>query len=117
MPYKAKSLYDVLKDGKYKATKMGRKSWKSLIDGSSLQANCNREGFNVYHSYARVRVGLIANQENDCNTPDSRIGYGGRGYICGQDNNVTTGNASPNTSCSPDNGKKNIKAFGYILAR
>ena len=114
VPYTGTSLYDVLKDGSYKATSLGRNAWKSLIDGSSLQPYCNREGFNNYHSYARVRIGYIANQENDCNSPDSRIGFGGQGNACGQDDSNSCGNTA---TCSPDAGDKNTKAFGYVLAR
>ena len=113
----SKSLYDVLKDGKHKATKVGRNFWKSLLTGSSLQLHCNQAGFNVggqSQTHSRVRIGIIANQENDCDTPDSRLGFGGRGDSCGQDNNNTTGNEA---YCLADNGAKSIKAFGYIMAR
>jgi len=114
LPYPASSLRSVLSNGQYKASKLGRNAWKSLLVGSSLQANCNREGFNANHFYARVRIGIIANQENDCGSPDSRLGFGGRGSACSQDNNNTCGNTA---TCTPDNGEKNIKAFGYIFAR
>ena len=108
--YPASSLYSLIADGSYRQTHLGRNKWKSLISGSSLQLNCNREGFNAYAQYVRVRLGLIANQENDCNTPDSFIGLGGTWY----------GNAAGNAAapcCSPDNGGKNLKAMGYILVR
>ena len=112
--YSANSLWHVLQDGAYRATSLGRNTWKSLINGSSLQPNCNREGFNNSHSYARVRVGIITNQENDCDSPDSRLGFGGQGSACSQDDSNSCGNTA---TCSPDNGDRDTKAFGYILVR
>ena len=111
-PYPASSLYSLIADGKYRQTHLGRDKWKSLISGSSLQSNCNREGFNVYHSdHARVRLGIFSNQENDCHTPDSFIGLGT--YRHGNVEN-TAGNVATH---SPDNGDKNLKVMGYILVR
>ena len=103
-PAVSPSLYALLKDGKYTATKLGRAKWKGLIPNSSLQLNCNREGFNAIH----CRIGITANQENDCNTPDSWLGFG--------TSNSGAGNFA-NGSWSPDNGGKDIKSFGYIFAR
>ena len=54
-----------------------------------------------------VRLGLLANQENDCGSPDSFIGLGGP--------NNAAGNYA--WCCSPDNGYKNTKTMGYILVR
>ena len=74
------------------------------------------EGINVHinkKGATRIRIGIIANQENDCNTPDSRIGIGGAGHYCGQDNSNSVGNTA---KCRPDNGDKNIKSFGYVFA-
>ncbi|XP_028412857.1 uncharacterized skeletal organic matrix protein 5-like [Dendronephthya gigantea] len=71
--YTATSLYSVIADGQFRATTAGRAAWKSLIVDSSLQKNCNREGFNVL---SKMRIGLFANNENDCRTCDSWIGYG-----------------------------------------
>ena len=110
--YPASSLYDLIADGRYRQTHLGRNKWKSLISGSSLQLNCNREGFNAHESkYARVRLGIFSNQENNCNTPDSLIGLGN--YRWGNTGNVA-GNVANH---SPDNGEKNLKVMGYILIR
>jgi len=112
--YTYSSLRKLMTAG-FKSIPVSRNTWKSLIGSdASLQKNCNRSGFNNYHAYTRVRIGIIANQENDCNTPDSRLGFGARGAVCAQDNNNTTGNTA---ACSPDNGNKNIKAYGFIFAR
>ena len=112
--YTAASMRTVMNAG-FKAVSVPRNSWKALIGAdASLQANCNRVGFNNHHTYTRVRLGILGNQENDCNSPDSRIGFGGAGNACGQDNGNSTGNTA---TCAPDNGDKNIKAYGYILVR
>jgi hypothetical protein len=111
----ATSLYDMIADNQYRATSVGRAAWKSLINGSSIQANCNREGFNAnVSSYAKARIGIINNQENDCNSPDSRLGFGTAGNNCGQNYNNSCGNEA---RCSPDNGEKSTYAFGYIMVR
>ena len=56
----------------------------------------------------------MGNQENDCNSPDSRIGFGGQGTNCIQNDSISTGNSA---RCSPDNGDKDIKANGFIFVR
>ena len=110
--YPASSLYSLIADGRYRQTHLGRNKWKSLISGSSLQHYCNREGFNVYNQFhARARLGLIANNQNNCNTPDSFIGMGTHHWM-------NMGNAAGNAACcSPDNGDKNVKVMAYILVR
>ena len=112
----ANSLYSLIADGQYRATSQGRNTWKKLIGSqTSLQHNCNKEGFNVvsyYSLFSNVRIGILGNNGNDrCNTCDSRIGFGTGGYPV--DSN-TCGNVE---RYSPDNGEKNIKAMGYILVQ
>ena len=114
LDYEAKSLYDVIHDNAYKATHLGRNAWKNLIRGSSLQSHCNKEGFNVYYKATMARIGIISNQENDCKSPDSRIGFGTGGSHCGQNDKNSAGNEA---RCRPDNGDKSIKSFGYIFAQ
>ena len=112
---KASSLYALIQDGKYRPTSLSRGAWKFLIGpDASLQSNCNRQGFNVVAGNsvnAKARIGIIANQENDCITPDSRIGFGTGGN---NDDSNTCGNEATH---SPDNGDKHIKAMGYILVQ
>ena len=44
----AESLYSLIADGKYRATSLGRDTWKKVVGSqASLQQNCNKEGFNV----------------------------------------------------------------------
>jgi hypothetical protein len=115
IPQKAKSLHALFADGKYRATKIGRKKWKALIDKSSLQKLCNREGFNVHTGLMRVRIGIIANQESDCNTPDSRLGLGGGSNEKGRGAGRAAGNEA--VGWQPDGGKRKTTAWGYIYVR
>jgi len=111
----ANSLYSLIADGQYRATSLGRNTWKTLIGSqASLQLNWNKEGFNAVGTngrYAKARIGIVANQENDCNTCDSRIGFGTGGRL---DVSNTCGNQATHNA---DNGNKHIKAMGYILVQ
>ena len=109
----ANSLYSLIADGQYRTTPLGRNTWKTLIgSGASLQLNCNKEGFNAVSTVAansKARIGLIGNNQNNCNTCDSRIGFGTGGK---PDDSNTCGNEA---SGNADNGERDIKAMGYIL--
>ena len=109
----ANSLYSLIADGQYRATSLGRGTWKTLIGPeASLQSNCNREGFNSVADIglnSKARIGLISNNENDCSTCDSRIGFGTGGFPV---DTITCGNVARGVT---DNGNKDIKAIGYIL--
>ena len=111
----ANSLFSLIADGKYHATSLGRNTWKSLVGSrASLQRNCNKEGFNVVGDSPRqskARIGITANEQNDCGSCDSRIGFGTGGR---PDDSNTCGNQA---TYSPDNGNKHIKAMGYILVQ
>lgn len=111
----ATSLHSLIADGQYRATSLGRDKWKNLIGSdASLQRNCNREGFNAKSdrdSNSKARIGITSNNENDCLTNDSRIGFGTAGY---PDNNQSCGNVARHGG---DNGDKTIPAMGYILVQ
>ena len=111
----ARSLYSLIADGKYRATSLGRNTWKKLIGSrASLQPNCNKEGFNAIgtdSNASKARIGFISNEQNDCGSCDSRIGFGTGGYL--KDVN-TCGNEA---TAGGDNGNKYIKAMGYILVQ
>ena len=114
----ADSLYSLIADGQYRATSVGRLTWKSLIGSrASLQRNCNKEGFNLISTYrlqlSKARIGILGNEQNDCKTPDSRIGFGTGGRPA--DSN-TCGNAA-NGQWRPDNGANDIKGMGYIFVQ
>ena len=109
----ANSLYSLIADGQYRATSLGRNTWKTLIGSqASLQSNCNKEGFNSVgdnSAHSKARIGIVGNQENDCSSCDSRIGFGTGGHF---DDTNTCGNEA---TFLPDNWDKHIKAMGYIL--
>ena len=110
----ARSLYSLIADGKYRATSLGRNTWKTLIGSqASLETNCKMEGFNTVggnSKHSKARIGILGNNENDCGSCDSRIGFGTGGY---HDDSNTCGNEA---RCV-DNGDKHIKAMGYILVQ
>ena len=106
----ANSLYSLIADGKYRVTSLGRNTWKSLIgSAASLQPNCNKEGFNSMsesNDLGKARIGILGNNENDCGTCDSRIGFGTGGR---HDDSNTCGNEAIHD--------KHIKTMGYILVQ
>ena len=113
--HQARSLYSLIADGKYRATSLGRNTWKKIIGSrASLQPNCDKEGFNVVgiqSTWSKARIGILGNNENDCIYCDSRIGFGTGGK---QDDSNTCGNEAVYKG---DNGDQHIKAMGYILVQ
>ena len=110
----ANSLYSLIADEQYRATSLGRETWKSLIgSGASLQLNCNKEGFNAVSGgqKSKARIGIISNDGDGCSGCDSRIGLGTGGY---PNKSSSCGNEAKSY---PDNGEKHIKAMGYILVQ
>ena len=110
----ANSLYSLIVDEQYRVTSLSRDTWKTLIGSQvSLQQKCNKEGFNAACkvTYSKARIGIIANNDNNCASCDSRIGFGTQGYP--DDSNVC-GNVAKHR---PDNGEKFIEAMGYILVK
>ena len=110
----AESLHSLIADGEYRNTSLGRNTWKMLLGSdASLQHNCNKEGFNAHTApdKIRARIGILANQEDNCESNDSRIGFGTAG---GTDDSNTCGNLA---AFGGDNGDKNIKAMGYIFVQ
>ena len=111
----ANSLYSLIADGKYRSTTLGSKTWKTLIGSeASLQSNCTKEGLNAVCSssdHSKARIGILGNNQIECSTCDSRIGFGTGGD---HDDSNTCGNQATH---SPDNGDKHIKAMGYILVQ
>ena len=112
---RADSLHSLIADGRYRATLLGREKWKELTGSQgSLQYNCNKEGFNVvcgWSVYSKARIGIVSNNEDECDSCNSRIGFGTAGR---PDNLNTCGNEA---YAFPDNGDKHIKAMGYILVQ
>jgi hypothetical protein len=114
----AASMNALMSPGTYVATTAGRAAWKAALPGSSLQFNCNREGFNNDPTngagWDRVRIGIVGNEQNNCGTPDSRLGVGGQYATCAGDANNAVGNVC---GCGGDNGDQNLYAFSWVLVR
>ena len=108
----AESLHSLIADGEYRNTSLGRDAWKSLLGSNgSLQLNCNKEGFNARTPSAvrpRARIGILGNDQNDCNSCDSRSGFGTA------PGSNTCGNVA---ALQADNGDKNVIAMGYIFVQ
>ena len=111
----ASSLHSLIADGENRDTFLGRDKWKTLIGSeASLELHCNKEGFNCMSGesdHSKARIGIIANNNNDCIRCTSRIGFGTGGAY---DDSNTCGNEA---TIDPDNGDKHIKAVGYILVQ
>ena len=116
--YNTASLYSLLSDDNHRPASIGRNTWKSLLAGSSLQSNCNMEGFNLNPPTilarwtAKARIGILGNNENNCYTCDSRLGFGTGGSYVGMDDTNSCGNEAV---VKADNGDQHIKAHCYIL--
>jgi hypothetical protein len=115
--HQASSLFDVIAYNNFTATNITKSKWQSLINGLTLQQNCNVQGFNIRGGQSNrkmyVRIGLVANDENDCKTCNSCIGFGTSIIGCGGD---VKKNACGNIYACHDN-QTNIAAFGYILVQ
>ena len=116
---KRDSLLDIFQAGNHISTNLGKSAWKSLMANPSLQLNCNREGFNVKNNggIMLTRIGFIANQENECISPDSFIGLGSIGTNLPCNAALSAISCGNFASCSPDNGDKSNAAFGYVLVQ
>ena len=112
------SLLDIFKNGTYIPTSISRDIWKGLIANSSLQRNCNRQGFNVYDDNGKfwARIGYIGNEQYDCSTPDSFIALGSRGVseCSSHTTKIYCGNLA---GCNADNGDKLLPTMGFILVQ
>ncbi|XP_015771709.1 PREDICTED: neurogenic locus Notch protein-like isoform X4 [Acropora digitifera] len=116
--YKASSLHSLMSNNTYHETRVSRGRWKSLVADSSLQINCNMEGFNVKPSggendAAVTRIGILGDNGNNCGSCNSRIGFGSKGLRLGQHDDNSCGNEC--VDIRADNGEKHIKANCFIL--
>lgn len=112
------SLSSLMASGTFVPTRAGRQSWRDLVGSSaSMQANCNQEGFNNYPSgwtnHYHVRIGILANGQNDCGTPDTAIGLGMNQYCAAGPGAVGNGLCD----VVGDDGPGQVWMFGYILAK
>ena len=104
----------------------GRMAWLALANAtnSMVQSNCNSEGINrredslTNDGWGYARIGLLGNNENDCVTPDSVVGFGlkwgpagGYNYVQCANDLFSYGLAAGVMWCSVDY----QPSFGYIL--
>ena len=117
----ADSLHSLIADGTFRATNLGRDSWKMLTGPQgSLEQNCNREGFNAFcgsfsyfrRFFGRARIGIVTSDRDGCSSCNSRIGFGLPTF--GFFNRITCGVLA---ALNADNGFKFISGFGYILVQ
>ena len=104
------SLLSIFITGQASYTSLGRSLWKNLIASSSLQFNCNRQGFNVKDSSNSIvtRIGYIANEQNHCTSCNSFIGIGPSSF------GMSCGNYA-SSAYVPDNGGRHTPAMCYVL--
>ncbi len=123
--HQASSLFNVIANGAFQKTTAGKEAWKSLINGSGFQQNCNREGFNIEsdsssQSYMKVRIGFMANNQEDCGSCDTCIGFGTAARGCSKHDNHD--GTVRNTTCGYIAicgyfSNQHTAAFGYILVQ
>ena len=104
------SLVSLFKSGNPTKTDLTRSSWKSLIESSSLQSNCKLQGFNLKTGPSTIflRIGYLANQENNCDSCDSFIGIGPTDRF-----SISCGNQADGESS--DDGYEENPAMCYVL--
>ena len=93
------------------ATSLPRDTWRSLLQSPGLQCNCGLQGFNISAAFGvNFRLGIIGNQENDCQSPDSYLGVGGP---------IAAGNTANGTwACGGDySGDRNTRLFAFVYVR
>ena len=114
--YTATTLYSVIADGSFHNTGAERGEWLSLINGVNLQPNCNKEGFNVNvsNNNHKLRIGIAGNNENDCDSCDSLIGFGIERKTS---MHGTVKWSSGNILLYPPKDRSLIKTFGYIFVQ
>ena len=117
--HEATSLFNVIADGVSKYTAVGKDKWLALIDGSLLQEYCNLEGFNInrpgsWGARLKVRVGIIANDQNHCLSCNSCIGFGTSILGCNGEIRKTR---CGNIGICDRLGNRNTTAFGYVFVQ
>jgi hypothetical protein len=113
----ANSLFELFSPNTYVATTVTRAEWQTLVPMNSLQPNCNQEGFNnapngMGMGQARVRLGILGNNQNDCTSPDSAIGLGLGGFACQGNPYMSVGNID----CLTNPATKRV-GYGWIFVR
>lgn len=111
------SLHAIFSPGTYVSTNKTIPAWLALVPGSVLQPNCRTEGFNVktaMDTNMRVRLGATANEQDNCQSPNSFIGVGASlvGDGCDGGFEATSGNGAV---CGVP--KTDIPGFAVVFVR
>eukprot|EP00736_Rhodelphis_marinus_P000669 Rmarinus@m.14180 len=69
------SLHSLVSTDVYYPSAIGSSSWTSLFDDGRLQVGCFTEGINVDLGL-RARIGIVADDDDDCSSPESYLGVG-----------------------------------------
>lgn len=104
-------------------TTLSPMDWVGLTNpGAVIQPNCNMGGINVQPAGvgacvgASVRIGLIANDQADCCSPNSYVGFGG--IVQGDPGcSPVAYSAGSMEGVACTGGTANIADFGYIFVR
>jgi len=74
----AASARAVFQGGQQTVASPARAQWLALNPAFRLQANCNLSAVNARKGSGgnRVRIGILGNEQNDCDSPDSFVGVG-----------------------------------------
>ncbi len=106
------SLLYVIQNGAPQ-TMLGRSAWEGLLAVGSLQTNCAWEGIDAD---SLVRIGIVADDSGDCQSPDSFLGFGAVNASVGR----FTAPSPPSGNIaewSPDHGDQTVTTFGYVMVR
>lgn len=120
LPFTVPSLQSIFERDVPIRTRAGREAWMESAPGGSLQGSCNREGFNLNPqgvngvNHASARIGIVANEQDHCLTPNSRIGIGTRGSSCNADDSVTVGTVA---ACTADDSDGAAPAWAFVYVR
>ena len=83
--------------------------------GWSWQPNCHYLGINTPYCYRRARFGFTANQENDCSSNDTAIGFGLASCGANSSENLGSGNLCLSSGCTQ--GIVNTGFMGLLYGR
>jgi len=114
MDLAADDLLSLFASGEYVPVYLGRERWLGAIPDAQIQDNCNREGVNAGVEQNRVRLGIVGNDEADCDSPESKLGVGSS-YSC-QSCGPCGGLAGP-AAGSNDDGCTVVESFATVLVR
>ena len=121
--HEASSLSHVITHGRYTSTSFGKEAWKSLVNDSLIQVYCNYEGFNVQvehnfnaDAYIKTRIGIVANNYDQCVNCDSCIGFGISFLGCDGHKRYSSCGDILGICTAPENDGETA-AFGYVLVQ